>query len=161
METIETPNTPTQPEYAGFWLRLAAYIIDYFVLGFVIGTMVIFVGLAMGLSTAIFYDMEDTANQMVVITLSIIFGIVSFAASWLYYAVLESGSYQGTLGKMVINLKVTDMEGERISFARASGRFFGKILSSFVIYIGYIMIGITEKKQGLHDILAACLVVRK
>jgi len=161
METIETPNTPTQPEYAGFWLRLAAYIIDYFVLGFVIGTMVIFVGLAMGLSTAIFYDMEDTANQMVVITLSIIFGIVSFAASWLYYAVLESGSYQGTLGKMVINLKVTDMEGERISFARASGRFFGKILSSFVIYIGYIMIGITEKKQGLHDILAGCLVVRK
>jgi uncharacterized RDD family membrane protein YckC len=161
METIETPNTPTQPEYAGFWLRLAAYIIDYFVLGFVIGTMVIFVGLAMGLSTAIFYDMEDTANQMVVITLSIIFGIVSFAASWLYYAALESGSYQGTLGKMVINLKVTDMEGERISFARASGRFFGKILSSFVIYIGYIMIGITEKKQGLHDILAGCLVVRK
>jgi len=161
METIETPNTPTQPEYAGFWLRLAAYIIDYFVLGFVIGTMVIFVGLAMGLSTAIFYDMEDTANQMVVITLSIIFGIVSFAASWLYYAVLESGSYQGTLGKMVINLKVTNMEGERISFARASGRFFGKILSSFVIYIGYIMIGITEKKQGLHDILAGCLVVRK
>jgi len=161
METIETPNTPTQPEYAGFWLRLAAYIIDYFVLGFVIGTMVIFVGLAMGLSTAIFYDMEDTANQMVVITLSIIFGIVSFAASWLYYAVLESGSYQGTLGKMVINLKVTDIEGERISFARASGRFFGKILSSFVIYIGYIMIGITEKKQGLHDILAGCLVVRK
>jgi uncharacterized RDD family membrane protein YckC len=161
METIETPNTPTQPEYAGFWLRLAAYIIDYFVLGFVIGTMVIFVGLAMGLSTAIFYDMEDTANQMVVITLCIIFGIVSFAASWLYYAVLESGSYQGTLGKMVINLKVTDMEGERISFARASGRFFGKILSSFVIYIGYIMIGITEKKQGLHDILAGCLVVRK
>lgn len=161
METIETPNTPPQSEYAGFWLRLAAYIIDYFVLGFVIGTIVIFVGLTMGLSTAIFYDMEDTANQMVVITLSIIFGIVSFAASWLYYALLESGSYQGTLGKMVVNLKVTDMEGERISFARASGRFFGKILSTFVIYIGYIMIGITEKKQGLHDILAGCLVVRK
>ncbi|MCZ6692889.1 MAG: RDD family protein [Bacteroidetes bacterium] len=87
--------------------------------------------------------------------------MLGLAASWLYYAVLESGSYQGTLGKMLLNLKVTDLEGEQISFSRATGRFFGKFLSSFIIYIGYIMIGLTEKKQGLHDILAGCLVVRK
>lgn len=89
------------------------------------------------------------------------FALLGLAASWLYYAVLESGSYQGTLGKMLLNLKVTDLEGEQISFSRATGRFFGKFLSSFIIYIGYIMIGLTEKKQGLHDILAGCLVVRK
>jgi len=161
METIETQNSQTQPEFAGFWLRVAAYIIDYFVLGSVIAALMVFIGLAMGLSTTIFYDMEDQANQVVIFTLSVILGIMSLTASWLYYAVLESGSYQGTLGKMLLNLKVTDLVGERISFTRATGRFFGKFLSSFIIYIGYIMIGLTEKKQGLHDILAGCLVVRK
>ena len=161
MEIVETQNIKPPPEYAGFWLRVAAYIIDYFVLGFVLGILVVFIGLAMGLSAAIFHDMEDPANQVVIITLSAILGITSVAASWLYYALLESGSYQGTLGKMVLNLKVTDLEGERISFVRATGRFFGKFLSSFIIYIGYIMIGFTEKQQGLHDILAGCLVVRK
>ncbi len=161
METIETQISQTQPEFAGFWLRVAAYIIDYFVLGSVIAALMVFIGLAMGLSTTIFYDMEDQANQVVIFTLSVILGIMSLTASWLYYAVLESGSYQGTLGKMLLNLKVTDLVGERISFTRATGRFFGKFLSSFIIYIGYIMIGLTEKKQGLHDILAGCLVVRK
>ena len=161
METIETQNPQTQPEFAGFWLRVAAYIIDYFVLGSVLAALMVFIGLAMGLTTAIFYDMEDQANQVVIVTLSAILGIMGLAASWLYYAVLESGSYQGTLGKMLLNLKVTDLEGEQISFSRATGRFFGKFLSSFIIYIGYIMIGLTEKKQGLHDILAGCLVVRK
>lgn len=161
METIETQNPQTQPKFAGFWLRVAAYIIDYFVLGSVLAALMVFIGLAMGLSTAIFYDMEDQANQVVIVTLSAILGIMGLAASWLYYAVLESGSYQGTLGKMLLNLKVTDLEGEQISFSRATGRFFGKFLSSFIIYIGYIMIGLTEKKQGLHDILAGCLVVRK
>lgn len=161
METIETQISQTQPEFAGFWLRVAAYIIDYFVLGSVIAALMVFIGLAMGLSTTIFYDMENQANQVVIFTLSVILGIMSLTASWLYYAVLESGSYQGTLGKMLLNLKVTDLVGERISFTRATGRFFGKFLSSFIIYIGYIMIGLTEKKQGLHDILAGCLVVRK
>jgi uncharacterized RDD family membrane protein YckC len=160
MEVVETHND-TKSEYAGFWLRVAAYIIDYFVLGFVLGMLVLFFGLAFGLSTAMLQDMEDPANQLVVVTLASTLGAISLGISWLYYAILESGKNQGTLGKMALNLKVTDMEGNRISFGRATGRFFGKILSSFIFYIGYIMIGFTEKKQGLHDILAGCLVFRK
>jgi len=111
MEPLETPKPRTQPEFAGFWLRVAAYIIDYFVLGSVLAALMVFLGLAMGLSTAIFHDMEDQANQVVIITLSVILGIMSLTASWLYYALLESGSYQGTLGKMLLNLKVTDLGG--------------------------------------------------
>jgi uncharacterized RDD family membrane protein YckC len=53
------------------------------------------------------------------------------------------------------------MQGRRISFARASGRYFGKILSSAILMIGYIMAGFTAKKQALHDILADCLVLRR
>jgi len=161
MEPIEAPQSQIQTNYAGFWLRLAAYIIDYFIVGFVIGTIVAFVMLAMGLSFAIFQDIDNPANQLMVVTLSIILGVVALTASWMYYALLESSSHQGTLGKIALNLKVTDLQGQPISFLRATGRFFGKFLSSATIYIGYLMIGFTEKQQGLHDILASCLVLRK
>jgi len=74
---------------------------------------------------------------------------------------MEYSKTQGTLGKMALGLKVPDLEGEPISFARATGRYFGKIISGLILYIGYILAGLTEKKQALHDIMASCLVVRK
>ena len=72
---------------------------------------------------------------------------------------MESSSKQGTVGKMILNLRVVDMLGNRISFGRATGRFFGKILSGLILNIGYIMAAFTEKKQALHDMLAGCLVI--
>ncbi len=160
MEILETQFTKTQPEYAGFWLRLAAFIIDYFVVGTILGILMVIIGLAMGLSAGIFNDMEDPGNQIVMIILASILGTAATAVSWLYYALMESGRNQGTLGKVLINLKVTDLKGERISFSKATGRYFGKLLSSLFI-LGYIMIGFTSKKQGLHDLLSECLVVKK
>jgi len=74
---------------------------------------------------------------------------------------MESSSRQGTLGKMAVGIKVSDMQGNRISFARATGRFFGKIISKIILYIGFIMAGFTEKKQALYDIISDCLVVKK
>jgi len=86
--------------------------------------------------------------------------IISIAVVWLYFALMESSKYQGTLGKLALGIKVTDMEGNRICFGRATGRHFGKIISGMIIYIGYIMAGLTEKKQALHDMLASCLVIK-
>jgi uncharacterized RDD family membrane protein YckC len=80
--------------------------------------------------------------------------------SWLYEAFMESSSYQATLGKMICGLKVTDIYGNRISFERATGRHFAKWLSGMVLGIGYIMVGFTERKQGLHDLVAGTLVRR-
>jgi uncharacterized RDD family membrane protein YckC len=80
---------------------------------------------------------------------------------WLYYSLLESSAWQGTLGKKALGLEVTDLDGNRISFGRATGRFFAKIISAIILGIGYIMAGFTEKKQALHDILAGTLVIRK
>jgi uncharacterized RDD family membrane protein YckC len=80
---------------------------------------------------------------------------------WLYYALMESSVNQATLGKMALGIKVTDLDGNRISFGRATGRYFGKIVSGMILYIGFIMAGFTEKKQALHDIMASCLVVNK
>jgi uncharacterized RDD family membrane protein YckC len=74
---------------------------------------------------------------------------------------MESSPQQATLGKMALGLKVTDLQGERLSFARATGRYFGKIVSSLILFVGFMMAGWTEKKQALHDIMAGTLVVKK
>ena len=92
-----------------------------------------------------------------ILTLAVLVGTV---AKWLYFALMES--YRGaTIGKMAMGIKVTDMEGNQINFLRATGRYFGKIVSGMILLIGYIMAGFTEKKQALHDIMANCLVVKK
>src|SRR6266849_153843 len=86
--------------------------------------------------------------------------ILLIFGSWLYEAFMESSSYQATLGKMIFGMKVTDLNGNRISFERATGRHFAKWLSAMILGIGYIMVGFTERKQGLHDLIAGTLVRR-
>jgi len=73
---------------------------------------------------------------------------------------MESSARQGTIGKSLLGLRVTDFEGNRISLLRAVGRYFAKIISAFILLIGFIMVAFTEKKQGLHDMLAGTLVLK-
>ena len=74
---------------------------------------------------------------------------------------MESSSWQATLGKKVLNLRVTDMAGARISFGKATGRHFAKLITGLIpLGIGFAMAGLTEKRQALHDMLASCLVLR-
>ena len=89
------------------------------------------------------------------------FWAVNLFGVWLYYALFESSSWQGTPGKRALGLFVTDMQGRRISFARATGRYFGRFISTAILFIGYLMIAFTERKQALHDMLADCLVLRR
>ncbi len=162
MEIIE----PREVKYAGFWLRLAAYIIDYIVLQLVVGIMSLpfMVGMITGIIAASKEASEGPEIIAIVgVIMSFVFVIViiSLIAGWLYYALLESSKYQGTLGKVAVGIKVTDTVGNKITFARATGRYFGKIISSMTIYIGFIMAGFTVKKQALHDIMSDCLVIKK
>ena len=165
METL-SPE-PQQVRYAGFWLRFVAYIIDSFILqfaGFILALP--FVG-AIIFSAFRIASTEGEFNQETLMGITGIIGAVftlillTAVAGWLYFALMESSKTQGTLGKMALGLKVTDMDGNRIGFGRATGRYFGKIISGMIMYIGYIMAGLTEKKQALHDMMAGCLVVRK
>ena len=87
--------------------------------------------------------------------------LIRTVLNWLYYALLESSAWQATLGKKALGLEVTDMQGLRIRFGRATGRFFAKIISSIILFMGFIMAGFTEKKQALHDMIAGTLVIRK
>jgi uncharacterized RDD family membrane protein YckC/predicted RNA-binding Zn-ribbon protein involved in translation (DUF1610 family) len=126
-------------QHAGFWRRALAILIDTILINVVTGNFV---------WTS---DMEIGDSH----------GLFSLAVAWLYFALLESSTKQATLGKMVIGIVVTDERFHRISFARASGRFFGKFVSLLIIGIGFIMAAFTQRKQALHDMLADTLVVQK
>ena len=164
MEVLESENTG-QVKYAGFWLRFVAYLIDDIILGaigFVISLpfigAIIFSGIALS-------ELDDGDGSKLfgiagIIGSVLLLIITITAVGWLYFALMESSKQQATLGKMALSLKVTDMEGNKISFARATGRYFGKIISNMIFMIGYIMAGFTEKKQALHDMIAGCLVIR-
>ena len=80
---------------------------------------------------------------------------------WLYFAFLESSPTQATLGKMIVGIVVTDLNGNRVSFSTASGRYWSKIASGATLLFGFLMTGFTRKKQALHDIMAGCLVLKK
>ena len=141
--------------YGGFWIRVVAAIIDAIILRVVVAPVgMIFGGLGMaGRMSGLPHAGLHLLGGGVTIVLTI-FG------SWLYEAFMESSSYQATLGKMICGMKVTDLNGSRISFERATGRHFAKWLSAIILCIGYIMVGLTERKQGLHDLLAGTLVQR-
>ena len=92
---------------------------------------------------------------------TIMSSIMGILITWIYYAAFESSRHQATLGKMALGLRVTDCYGRPISYGRASARYFGKLLSSLILGLGYLMAAFTERKQALHDIMAGCLVIKK
>jgi uncharacterized RDD family membrane protein YckC len=99
--------------------------------------------------------------MMAIISASIASIVMSGLCAWLYFALLESSKLQGTLGKAALNIRVTDLDGRRISFGRATGRHFGKWLSGLTLLIGYLIQPFTRRRQALHDLLAGTLVVRR
>jgi uncharacterized RDD family membrane protein YckC len=138
---METTNSITDYSiYAGFWKRFAAHLIDCLIILVPLLTIITVIR-----KNGDFFD-ENDRNVLTVIV------------GWLYYAISESSSVQATYGKRIMKIKVTDINGNRIKFGKASGRFFGKFLSAIIIFIGFIMVGFTEKRQGLHDIISGCLV---
>lgn len=155
------PVAQVGARYGGFWIRVVAFIIDFIIVRVVLFPFKAMFGLG-GLAAGGF-GMNGFHRGMSLPYL--IFGggilaVLTIAASWLYEALMESSSYQATLGKMIFGMKVTDLYGNRISFARATGRHFAKILSGMILCIGFIMVGFTERKQGLHDLIAGTLVTR-
>jgi len=85
--------------------------------------------------------------------------LLTAVLTWLYFAVCESSPWQATLGKLALGIRVTDLEGRRISFWRALGRYLAKFLSTIILCIGFMMAGWTRRKQALHDMLCSTLVL--
>lgn len=155
--------------YGGFWIRLVAFTIDGIITAIPSALFTIPL-IGYGLFSLMPYMAEYSETQVVSSEmasalflfwcLGLLSQVIWFVFFWLYFALFESSSKQATWGKQICGLRVTDECGQRISFARASGRTFGKILSYMIIYIGFMMAGWTKRKQALHDIIAGTLVVK-
>ena len=153
---------PSSP-YGGFWIRFLAYIIDRLILG-IVATPLYFI-LIMPRLLPLIQDAESNGEpspQMIaaLVGAGVTAGCLVLIGAWLYEALLTCSSWQGTIGKKVLRLKVTDEAGNRIGFGRSTGRFFAKIISTMIMYIGFIMVGFTDRKRGLHDMIAGTLVTK-
>ena len=142
--------------FAGFWLRFVAYIIDAIVMQIPLTVVGSLTGLTMGMRGMGWDGMSIGAGSYATGT-----GFaISIVATWLYASLMESSAWQATLGKKALGLLVTDEAGNRISFARATGRHFGQYVSAIILGVGYMMAGWTRRKQALHDMMAGTLVYR-
>ena len=125
-------------QYAGFGKRFLAALLD--------GIILLIINKILG------FALGGNTNLV---------ALVGILVGWVYYAVQESSPKQATIGKQALGIVVTDLNNQQISFVTATIRHFSKILSAIILLIGYIMVLFTEKKQGLHDMLAGTLVVNK
>lgn len=133
-------------QYAGFWRRYLAFLIDM-ILSLVLGTSAIaVVGLALPPSVS--------QSPLVV-------GLLMLAMQGGYFILLDASSYKGTVGKRLLKLRVTDLKGQRLSRLQAAARTGAKAMSAATFGVGFVLIATTRKKQGLHDKVAKCLVLRK
>ena len=133
----DADRAPGARAYAGFLRRAAAYLVDSLVM--------------LAPVLAISFALERGSPWT---------PLLQLAAWWIYKAGLESGPRQATLGKRALGIKVTGVDGGRVSFGRASARFLGMLVSAFLLGIGFLMAAFTRRKQALHDMMASCLVVR-
>jgi uncharacterized RDD family membrane protein YckC len=152
-----TPALRRSAIYAGFWIRGLAYLIDWFLIAIVSVSVILapLIGLGAVPADASFAWFMALNRQTIAIRLLI------FMLSWLYFASLESSAWQATIAKKALGLVVTDLEGRRISFTRASYRYLAKLVFGTIFYFGFLFATFTPRKQALHDILAKCLVLKK
>lgn len=135
-----------EPRYAGFWIRVLAYLIDV-VLIFAVLYILDSIGIEV-LTTEVTDDGAGVQTNWLGTLLYII-----------YEVTMTASKHQGTVGKIALGIKVIDEKGGRISIPRSIGRYFAKILSAIILGIGYIMVAFTKKKTGLHDMICTTFVV--
>jgi len=146
--------TPAQ-RYAGFWIRVVSSLLDFILIFIVQFPMRILIG---STTTILGENWQMPTPKIFFMNRMTRIG-VGILLVWLYRAGMESSHFQGTLGKLAVQIKVTDLEGNRISFERATGRHLAKFLSAISLGVGYLMVGFTPQKQGLHDRIAGTRVL--
>jgi len=144
---------PSHFVYAGFWLRVGAILID----GLILSPLAV-ISFALN---AMVRAADSTSTELILSLVSLAYSLLLLVVRWLYFALQESSGHQATVGKRVVGIYVTNRQGQRITFGRATGRYFAKIISTLTLCIGFMMAGWTERKQALHDLIADTLVVRK
>ena len=144
----EGVETGAAMQYAGFWIRFVAVLID----GVILAVIQFFIRIPLAPMLA------DTSPQMI-LTLTAVYALISFAVGAAYEGFLI-GQYGATPGKMALGLKVVRTDGSAVSIGRAFGRYFAKLLSGFILFIGYIMAGFDVEKRALHDRICDTRVIQ-
>lgn len=184
---VHAPIPPLAPKhaYAGVWRRVAASLIDTLLLGLglVVLALVVSFFVLVGLISS---GQQPTDENLSAVSLALY--AIAFVLMWLYFAGLESSPWQGTIGKRMTGILVTHLHGNRISFGRATGRFFVKVTPVFVIVLAVVLaaatqlvalliavvvflliallllglvVALTQRKQGMHDLMARTIVVMR
>ena len=168
---IATPEEEEGPDvgvYAGLGRRIVAVIVDIILILLLDVVAVAVLGLFRGLQNLYFFAVQQapvesltTEGTSAALFGSIVaaYGMVIIVIPWLYFAGFESSRSQATPGKLLMRIIVTDLEGNKPTFARVTLRHFAKFISTLIILLGFLMIGLTKKRQGLHDKIAGCLVL--
>ena len=136
-------------EYGGFWNRFVAFFID--------GIIISMAADNLGVVLEGFYRAAGGTSEAAG-DLGSFLGLI---LSWLYYAIMESSAKQATLGKIAMGLVVTDKRGNRLTFGRATARYFARWLSGIILMIGYIIAAFAGKKEALHDMIAGTIVYQR
>jgi uncharacterized RDD family membrane protein YckC len=150
-DVVEGAVATHDVEYASLWRRFMAFAIDLMIACLVVFAFVIILPIVLGPRIGV------PRGDVIVAS----FAFVCLIVTWLYWALMESSSKQSTIGKALLGMVVTDVEGRRLSFAKATVRHFGKMASALIVLAGFIMIGFTARRQGLHDMITGSLVVMK
>ena len=167
LQALPQTTAAVLEDYAGFWKRVAAYILDAIVL-YIPNNLLIMRSMGDGAAQEAVKQTMLTAPgdaHVMMAAYSQYYAtmstplIITAVLTWLYFAVCESSPWQATLGKLALGIRVTDLEGRRIGIGRALLRYLAKFLSAFIICIGFMMAGWTRRKQGLHDMLCSTLVL--
>jgi uncharacterized RDD family membrane protein YckC len=156
--------------YAGFWKRFLAWLLDKIILGTINWIILVPILAAIGITSSGF-PFSDLMNNPDEVDIAALVGIITAMAgvamviqtlvNVLYHSFFESSKFQGSIGKMALSIIVTDTNGTKLDFTKALVRNLCKIISDLTFTVGYIVAGFTEKKQALHDIIAGTLVVNK
>lgn len=145
--------------YAGFWRRAAALCVDGLIVATVNYALFFVLILVAGAGSA--FAMNRDPGQLDPASMALVFGIyiIGPIVSALYFVLQESSEAQATLGKRLLGIKVTDAQGRRLGRGHALGRWVSHLICYVTLYIGYVVAAFTQRKQGLHDMVAGTLVV--
>lgn len=160
---MHVPEVAVEPDFAGFWLRFGAWVIDYLVLMVPFTAISLTMGLG-GAMTALLGQMEHdqaaaiSAYAEAVRPITYVLLVIGFA----YYAFFESSRWQATPGKLAVGIRVTDTDGRRLGIGRAAGRNLVRLINAvsfFIPMVFYVVAAFTQRKQGVHDLMASTYVV--
>jgi len=138
-------------DYAGFWIRFGAFVIDTFILGMI--NLLIFI--PMSILMPFSFENPTIFTSFFPLLMLLQYAIPAVYDSWFV------GKYQATPGKMACKLKIVVADGSRVSYLRSLGRHFAKWISAMIILIGFIMAAFDDQKQSLHDRICETRVIRK